>query len=107
MIIERAWLEADPRVRSASRLCDDYESDAAKGLLMLCEMLSRREGNQIFYLSCRDAGRVAGISHKQASNILNMFVVDGVLVLEQKGSLSGQASRYRFAKADGTCAEDK
>ena len=107
MIIERAWFEAGPRARSGEQLCDAYDSDAAKGLLMLCEVLSKREGNQIFYLSCRDAGRVAGVSHKQAANILNMFVADGVLVLEQKGSPSGQASRYRFAEACSTCAEDK
>ena len=105
MIIERNWIAAEgtPDVS----LCKAYDSLSAVRLIKLCAVLGKLEPSGVFYLCCRDAGLIAGVSYKQASNILYMFVVDGVLELVEKGTPSGRASRYRFLAADSTCAEDK
>ena len=105
MIIERSSLAAEGMYEPT--LCKEYDSSAAKHLIKICMVLAKRESSGVFYLSCRDAGLVANISFKRAADILNMFVIDEVLILELKGGRSGQASRYRFAVAEGTCAKDK
>lgn len=105
MIIERSSLAAEGM--DEPTLCMEYDSPAAKRLIKICMVLAKCDSSGVFYLSCRDAGLVANITYRWAADILNMFIADGVLVLEQKGNQSGRASRYRFAEACSTCAEDK
>ncbi len=63
-------------------------------LIRICLALQRFAAKTPFFLGCRKAGELLGVSHTSAANFLQMLVDDGVLTLVTKGS--GQlASRYK------------
>jgi len=66
---------------------------AAEKLYRLCSRLQRHQGNEPFFISCRDAGHAIGISHDYANNLLKEFCALGLLEQTFKG-VRGKASRY-------------
>jgi len=69
---------------------------AAQHLIRLCLGLQKHHGVGPFFLSVRMAGEVLGVHFTDASKMLTVLVVDGVLTLVSKGA-GRYASRYRFA----------
>lgn len=63
-------------------------------LIRICLALQRFATKTPFFLGCRKAGELIGVSHTAAANFLQMLVDDGILTLVSKGG--GQlASRYQ------------
>ncbi|MHC1764936.1 MAG: hypothetical protein AB9869_11650 [Verrucomicrobiia bacterium] len=75
-----------------------YSSAKLKRLTHLCHELQKLTGDEPFFLSCRDAARVAGCKHGQAAEFLNALVRDKILILVSPG-IPGRAlaSRYRYS----------
>ena len=66
-------------------------------LAALCRELQRAAGDADFYLDCRTAGRLLGVSHVSAADWLAVLVADGVLELREQGSRQRRrASSYRY-----------
>ena len=76
-----------------------YEAPETRELICLCRELQHEQRDQPFYLACRKAGEVIGTDHVKASRLLEMLVVDGVLVVEKKGTKT-KATRYRYIGGD-------
>lgn len=57
---------------------EGYEPDTQK-LIRLCYELQALQGDQPFWLSCRDAGKFIGLSHESANKRLQMLVTEGIL----------------------------
>jgi hypothetical protein len=67
-------------------------------LVALCCELQGMAGNADFFLDCRTAGLLLGVSHKVAWSWLRILVADGILELRSVGSqATHRASRYRYA----------
>lgn len=74
--------------------------DSAGVLLakLLVELDRLADGN-VFFLSCRDAGRLTGLPHTHANRLLNRWKVAGVLDIVERGKPGppgSKASRYRL-----------
>ncbi|TWT42659.1 bifunctional DNA primase/polymerase [Botrimarina hoheduenensis] len=79
-----------------------YEQSEVQLLAGLCRELQRGAGDQPFYLSCRNAGRLLGVDHKQANRWLYLLVADGLLVEVEKGNVkTRKASQYRWRGNSG------
>ena len=73
----------------------EYDSPETRLLLKVCyEMQKLRDPNP-FWLSCRDAGGIVGLSHSEANARLLMLVTDGVLEIVQENT-NTKARRFRF-----------
>ncbi len=74
-----------------------YPLQSMRQLLALCRQLQRHHADEqgVWYLSCRSAGEVLGISHVLAARLLKMLVKDGVLELIEPSS-TVRATRYRY-----------
>ncbi|QDT69058.1 hypothetical protein MalM25_19850 [Planctomycetes bacterium MalM25] len=78
-------------------LADDYEQSEILLLAGLCRELQRIAGDGPFFLSCRDAGQLLGVSHVQAARWLFLLESDGVLELVAKGDMkTRRASEFRY-----------
>lgn len=78
-------------------LTTDYDQPEVLLLAGLCRELQRAAGDRPFYLSCRDAGRLLGVTHVQASRWLFLLVADDVLEEVEKGDVrTRRASQYRY-----------
>ncbi len=75
----------------------------ATHLAALCRELQDGAGkDRCFYLSCREAGRLLGVSHVRASRYLNMLVADGVLAPgEPADRAQRRANEYRYVGGPG------
>jgi hypothetical protein len=69
---------------------------AALRLVRLCVALQAHHGDEVFFLSAREAGEYAGLHFTDAAKVLSAFVRDGVLALVSRGA-GNKASRYRVA----------
>ena len=71
-------------------------------LYCLCVLLHKNQeeewDSKPFFLTCRLAGELLGIDHRQANTLLTIFVRQGLLSLAFKGN-ARQASRYRLLPA--------
>jgi hypothetical protein len=67
-------------------------------LAALCRELQRFAADgEFFFLDCRKAGRLIGVSHVMAWRYLEALCADGILTAGAKGSkATGRASRFRF-----------
>lgn len=72
-----------------------YDTREARLLVRACRELQRRAGDKPFFLSCRQAGTIAGTSHVVGAAFLKMLVADGVLSIA-KGHTASRARRYRY-----------
>lgn len=81
---------------SASR----YKHRKMRELVALCQALHRRSAPHPFWLSCRAAASVLGISPPTANRWLNKLQFDGVLELVFEGS-RGRAAEYYYRGESG------
>ena len=82
-----------------------FDHPACRLLASLCRELQRPAGDSHFFLSCRTAGKLIGVSFKTAARWLELFVLDRILLLHEKGTQqTRRASRY-FYIADSDASE--
>jgi hypothetical protein len=74
---------------------NQYEEPTLRQLIGLSRELQRASGSAPFYLDCRTAGRLLGISHVQANKYLRVLALDNVLKLVTRGT-RGRASEFRY-----------
>jgi hypothetical protein len=91
LAIYKAALADRPPTSATER----YTSEPLRNLVLLCFKLQQVAGTHPFYLDCRTAGRLVGITHTLANSYLRLLMHDGVLKREEKGK-QGRASRYRW-----------
>lgn len=92
---ERATRGKLPAV--ALRLYPDHRE--LQRLAALCRELQREAGDAPFFLSCRTAGELLGVSHTEANRWLFLLAHDHVIVEVAKGGTSEnprRATRYRY-----------
>ncbi|MHB8953847.1 MAG: bifunctional DNA primase/polymerase [Pirellulaceae bacterium] len=74
-----------------------FEQEKLRLLVAICRELQRSAGTQPFFLSCRTAGQLLGVNHKQAWRWLFLLVEEGLLYVVRKGQQgSGPATRFRY-----------
>jgi hypothetical protein len=74
-----------------------YEQRPLRLLVAICRELQRTAGDDVFFLSCRTAGRLVGVDHTTANRWLFLLVAEGVLAEVAKGDRTKRrASRYRY-----------
>lgn len=75
-----------------------YLSPVNRRLVALCAELGRRSADGVFFLACRKAAAVLGVSnHMAVARSFQMLVADGVLIEVAKGGpTTNKASRYRW-----------
>ena len=74
-----------------------YEQEPFRLLVGLCRELQRHAGDGVFFLSCRTAGGLLGVSHTQANGWLFLLRQHKVLELVEPGQRGGgKAARYRY-----------
>lgn len=87
----------DALVDPLPHCCKLYETYDVKRLIALCRKLGQLSNPKPFYLACRGAGDVLGVSHTTASNWLYLLTEDDVLELVEQGSQkTHRASRYFY-----------
>jgi hypothetical protein len=88
----RATAKKPPRIA-----VELYGDEPIVQLAALCRELQRLAGDDEFFLDCRTAGRLLGVSHKTASQYLRALRIDGILKCVETGSRqSRRASSYRY-----------
>jgi hypothetical protein len=80
---------------------DHFRSPKLRLLVCLCRELQRQHGDRQFFLSCRDAARVVGLtgnkSHVTAWKWLRKLCHEGILKLLSSGSmLKRKANEYQY-----------
>lgn len=91
--LEGLLIEAD---KQAFPLCVmSYESETTRRLIRLLWHLSQRRPEGVFFLSCREAGRLFGMSHNDAARLLKLLVHDRILEVKVE-STKTRATRYRY-----------
>ncbi len=73
----------------------NYQAESIRQLIALCAELQRENLGQPFFLACRSAGAVLGITHSLAAKYLRLLVRSKVLEEVTKGG-RGKASEYRY-----------
>lgn len=72
-----------------------YGTESLKKLVALCCELQHNAGAAPFYLTCRTAGQLLGISHVVANKWLHLLERDELLEITERGSQK-RATRYRY-----------
>lgn len=92
---QRAAKSTPPRIATTK-----YPEDRnLQVLVSLCRELQRGAGGQPFYLSCRTAGELLGVTHQTANRWLFLLVADGILNEIAKGGTretARRATRFRY-----------
>ena len=74
-----------------------YEDEPIRRLVALCRQLDREAKGGPFFLSCRTAGKLLGVSHVQANRWLFLLAHDGVIEQMNKGDPGKrQAAEYQW-----------
>jgi hypothetical protein len=74
-----------------------YEDPGVRNLVSLCAELQRMAGDRPFFLACRSAGRLLGVSHVTAWRWLALLQCQKVLRLAAKGGREiRKANEYHF-----------
>lgn len=76
-----------------------YESMGIRRLISACRELQRIAGEKPFFLDCRGAADIGGVSHEMAGRWIHMLRDDEVLRLAEQGR-QGRASRYFYLPRD-------
>lgn len=70
-------------------------------LASLCRELQRRAGNESFFLGCRTAGKLIGVSHVAAWNYFQLLQANRLLRMIEKGTKAGRkATSWRYTGSD-------
>ena len=64
-------------------------------LARVCHELQQIQGKDPFWLSCRHAGAILGVSHAQTARYIHELVADGVLKVIEEHT-SNRATRYKY-----------
>ena len=95
-IMEKA-LQA-PMPKAAER----YEEEPIRRLVALCRQLDREASGGTFFLLCRTAGVLLGVSHMQANRWLFLLDHDKVVRQVSKGDRGKRhAAQYRYVWEEG------
>ena len=87
----------DRAAKEVPIIAHQYDLPATRLLVSLCRELQREAGQKPFFLSGRMAGELVGLCPRRAADFLHMFVVDGVLKLEDAGDChTHKAAQYRY-----------
>lgn len=73
----------------------NYDTEEVQLLIRICYELQLLQGEEPFFLSCRSAGKILGLSHTQANKYLQMIEADGIIHLIKKNTTE-YATRYKF-----------
>ncbi|UCC98976.1 MAG: bifunctional DNA primase/polymerase [Phycisphaerales bacterium] len=73
----------------------EYDSEEVRLLIKVCCELQQLRESEPFWLACRSAAGILGVSATQASKFLQMLVVDGVLEVVE-GNTTTRGTRYRY-----------
>jgi hypothetical protein len=75
-----------------------YDSLENRRLVALCAVMSRDSKDGVFFLSCRKAAKVIGMTdHTQAARMLKMITADQILMVTKPGGPdTNKATRYRY-----------
>ncbi len=93
--MEAALAAADQRALPAAALV--YDAPETRRLAGLCAELQSAAGVGVFYLSARTAGRLLFKGdHMTAWRRLRLLEADGVLLVSERGTANGRATRYRY-----------
>ncbi len=90
LALERAKKYVKPRPEVAHLDCPKTQLIAHT-----CYELQQLRGDNQFFISQEDAGRIIGKGQKQGRLIINLLLSEGVLVLNEKGR-TGLASTYSY-----------
>lgn len=77
------------------KCAERYKCDSLRRMVLLCRELQHHAGNEPFYLACRSAGDVLGITHVVANKWLRLLVHERILELVTPGTRH-RASEYRY-----------
>ena len=99
------WPKGDDTLEKAVQLAlkaqdilpeaEDYDSTEGQYLIRICYELQKLQGKEPFWLSCRSAGGILGVSHETANKYLQMLVTDDVLKV-LKEHTSNEATRFKY-----------
>jgi hypothetical protein len=79
------------------KIAEQYEDGPIRRLIALCRQLASQGNGGTFYLSCRTAGELLGVSHVQANRWLFLLDHDKVVKQVSKGERGKrQAAEYRW-----------
>ncbi len=97
---KQAALQEPPRIA-----VERYpENRRLQVLVGICRDLQRRGGREPWFLSCRTAGSLLGVTHTEASRWLFLLEADGILEVVEKGGgrqTARRATRYRYVGDKG------
>jgi hypothetical protein len=82
--------------QSLPKCAEKYDCDSFRRMVLLCRQLQQQAGDkQPFFLACRSAAEVLGLSHNLANRWLRFLVRDGILEVISKGTRH-KASEFRY-----------
>ncbi len=88
----------DKAMRAMPKAARRYEEEPIRRLVALCRQLGREANGGAFFLSCRTAAGLLGVSHVQANRWLFLLAHDGVIEQINKGDRGRRkAAEYRYA----------
>lgn len=72
-----------------------FEIPALRNLVALCQKLQMIAGDAPFYLACRSAGELLGVTHVAANRWIRLLENEGILIRIRTGTRS-KASEFRY-----------
>ena len=79
------------------KVAEGYDSEPMRRLVALCRQLSVGATGGPFYLSCRTAGELLGVSHVQANRWLFLLAHDKIIEQVNHGDRGKRkAAEYRY-----------
>jgi hypothetical protein len=83
------------RMATPPAIASRYADDSMAMLICLCLELQAHAPDGRFFLDCRNAGKVIGVSHETAAAMLRVLCNDGVLERISQGT-RGHAAEYQY-----------
>ncbi len=94
-IVERA------RHADLPKVAERYESAGVRLLVAICRELQRASGEQPFFLSCRTAAQLLGVTYVHASRWLILLREEKVIKpIGKADRAKRKAQRYRYIAPD-------
>lgn len=93
--VDAAWRNVQTQSPPAEVELFGFDTEPPKLIVALCYQLDKAAGGKPWYLSCRDAARLVGISYRSAAGWLSGFVSVGLLEAVAPAT-KFRAVRYRW-----------